>query len=175
MKWNNRIIRPGDERVITFFAWLPTSVRGSTHVETRWLVRVCVRQRRLEGPGGFWWDNVAFADESPMGAACQPAGGKSTAEEPDMESEAMSLADHIVWQFQERLYDRASEVAKKRGSDLITVDDVVAASSNNHEPMLTDEDWTAIGVARAALMLSDGGACEQEIAILNRLLDGQGE
>lgn len=64
MKWKSRVVRPGDERVVTFFAWLPISVSGNTHVETRWLTRVCVRQRWREGPGGFWWSNVAFVDET---------------------------------------------------------------------------------------------------------------
>lgn len=90
-------------------------------------------------------------------------------------SNAMDHADDLVWQFQERLYDRAFEFAKSRGGNLVTVEDVKAARHEFRKSDLSEEDWTAIGVARAALALTDQGACQQEIATLNRLIDNRME
>lgn len=102
-------------------------------------------------------------------------GDSDDRDEMTIESSAMDHADDLVWQFQERLYDRAFEVAKSRGGDHVTVEDVKAARRELRKSDLSKEDWTAIGVARAALALTDQGACQQEIATLNRLIDNRME
>lgn len=86
-----------------------------------------------------------------------------------IDSDAMSRADDIASQFSEELYGRAFEVASQRGSNCVAIKDVEEAAADC--PTISAAEWKAIGVARAALVLSDQGACEQEIAILNRLLN----
>ena len=58
MKWKSRVARPGDERVVTFFAWLPVMIMGDEILETRWLETVKIRQEYIHRH----WDNVAFVD-----------------------------------------------------------------------------------------------------------------
>lgn len=61
MKFTERIYADGEERVRTFFAWLPVSVYKCPDWEVRWLTRVTVRQRFCCISRNFeWWDNVAF-------------------------------------------------------------------------------------------------------------------
>lgn len=58
MKWKSRVVRPGDERVVAFFAWLPVTIMGDEMVETRWLQTVKIRQEYIH----HCWADVAFVD-----------------------------------------------------------------------------------------------------------------
>jgi len=60
MRFTGRIYVDGEERVRTFFAWLPVSVYKYPTWEMRWLTRVTVRQRFCCFMHHGWWDNVAF-------------------------------------------------------------------------------------------------------------------
>jgi hypothetical protein len=61
MVFKSRIYRDGEERVRTFFAWLPVTVYGYPFCETRWLTTVTIRQRfRCVMTLQSFWVNVAF-------------------------------------------------------------------------------------------------------------------
>ncbi len=67
MRFTGRIYVDGEERVRTFFAWLPVSVYKYPTWEMRWLTRVTVRQRFCCFMCTHaWWDNVAFEPPKPM-------------------------------------------------------------------------------------------------------------
>lgn len=64
MRFTSRIYRDGEQRVRTFFAWLPVTVYQYPTCETRWLTTVTVRQRfRCLMILHSFWENVAFEDD----------------------------------------------------------------------------------------------------------------
>jgi hypothetical protein len=72
MRFTGRIYVDGEERVRTFFAWLPVSVYKYPTWEMRWLTSVTVRQRFCCFMHHGWWDNVAFEPTHWMPLAEKP-------------------------------------------------------------------------------------------------------
>lgn len=67
MRFYTKPTEHGDERVRTFFAWLPYSVNG----EVRWMETITVRERYVKCTGVFsdWWGKEYLDDPS-----AKPAG-----------------------------------------------------------------------------------------------------
>jgi hypothetical protein len=62
MRFNKRVFRDGDTRVVTFFAWFPVFEDAEFWCQMRWLETVTVKQRFL-GFGHDVWLNEEFIDE----------------------------------------------------------------------------------------------------------------
>jgi hypothetical protein len=60
MKRKRARLKVGDERTVTFFAWLPVTVISENNRETRWLEIVTVKQVWEISHDDAWWCNVEF-------------------------------------------------------------------------------------------------------------------
>jgi hypothetical protein len=54
------ILRGGERRVISYFAWIPVTIKNREVKETRWLERITVEQRFELGWCDNEWCNIRF-------------------------------------------------------------------------------------------------------------------